>query len=932
MKIIKQNGKMLFLTLLVIILLTIISLYHPIKLAYTSANAIPYIDFSYMTVGTEAEHVSTTVYVNSLYTIANGYIGGETAWRIGDTTKNNTQLSAEHGGVTLVRSDITVTYGSTSGTSDVSPSTVAVTPIEGGEGGYGTFVASKQGSYTITYSYEYTIDDKTYYNYYDMTVTSSLSEINVNLEDNTDNYPPQFRSIDINNETLQEVYEQYADIELPTIIVTDDLVNYMNYKINVYHISKDGARTKISSPLNSSSSFSVSDFSYTVYGGTFTAPFAGDYSVATEIRDSANNTIVVFSHYSVAKKMIVQEPVVNSTLESQTVELDDNPVIEIPVPTVEYSIDNSLDYESYFAGNYDTEPDYVVLGVDADGNATDYIVSNNLQNSYIPTREDVGRMIDIYYNVTLRVYAPSEFTYHEGTYEEFLNDNEFGTNYFTLRDGDSTVKIKTVDENSYNIKYANNNVYQVTRDEDGVVTVALRTGTDETPYNTIDTDIGITDLFANLITFNLTSDIYYITVQDTIGPVIRNYNYVNAISADQLSGEGYTLNIQGIEATDASGINLDRSSVSVTTTYKSEGQTHTSYDSLEADELLYGKEKTITRSGTITISYTVYDNNGNSTTKDYVIKAGDVVLPTLTFDADFLKDSYKYDEALVINPTTIHFSDDSTPSENIKLNISLVKDSVEDTEIAYTMVDGSYLFPKFTEIGTYTLTISVTDSVGNFTTRTFIINVEKANYDMSNITFEDVEFVYDGTEKAILISGELPEDVTVSYSQNKLTNAGEIIVIATFSGDYSNHNAIEPMTAKLTIKKAIPQCTLAPIIYIRTGQRLSDITLPDGWAWEDDSQIFNTAGDFKAIAIYTPDDTDNYEIVKFDVTISVEDYIPIYIISGIIGGIIGIAIVGITGLVLYLIRKRKRWKKEPNIMRKFSNPGSFLCYFYEIFG
>lgn len=265
MKIIKQNGKMLFLTLLVIILLTIISLYHPIKLAYTSANAIPYIDFSYMTVGTEAEHVSTTVYVNSLYTIANGYIGGETAWRIGDTTKNNTQLSAEHGGVTLVRSDITVTYGSTSGTSDVSPSTVAVTPIEGGEGGYGTFVASKQGSYTITYSYEYTIDDKTYYNYYDMTVTSSLSEINVNLEDNTDNYPPQFRSIDINNETSQEVYEQYADIELPTITVTDDLVNYMNYKINVYHINKDGTRTTISSPLNSLSSFSASDFSYTVY-------------------------------------------------------------------------------------------------------------------------------------------------------------------------------------------------------------------------------------------------------------------------------------------------------------------------------------------------------------------------------------------------------------------------------------------------------------------------------------------------------------------------------------------------------------------------------------------------------------------------------------------------------------------------------------------
>ena len=461
MKIIKQNGKISFLTLLVI-LIALISFYHPIKLAYTSANAIPYIDFSYMTIGTEDEKVSTTVSTGSTYTIANGYIGGDSDWRIGDETKNNTELSSEHGRVTLVRSYITVTYGSSSGTSNVSPATIAVTPIEGG---YGTFVASKQGSYTITYSYEYTIDDKTYYNYYDMTVTSSLSEINVNLEDNTDNYPPQFRSIDINNETSQEVYEQYADIELPTITVTDDLVNYMNYKINVYHINKDGTRTTISSPLNSLSSFSASDFSYTVYGGTFTAPFAGDYSVATEIKDSANNTIVVFSHYTVDNRMIVQDPVIKSTLESQTVELDDNPVISIPTPTVDYSIDNSLDYESYSAHNYDTEPDYVVLGVDADGNATDYTVSNNLQNSYIPTREDVGRMIDIYYNVTLRVYAPSEFTYHEGTYEEFLNDNEFGTNYFTLRDGDSTVKIKTVDENSYKIKFTNNNIYEVSREE-----------------------------------------------------------------------------------------------------------------------------------------------------------------------------------------------------------------------------------------------------------------------------------------------------------------------------------------------------------------------------------------------------------------------------------------------------------------------------------
>ena len=65
--------------------------------------------------------------------------------------------------------------------------------------------------------------------------------------------------------------------------------------------------------------------------------------------------------------------------------------------------------------------------------------------------------------------------------------------------------------------------------------------------------VDTTSLFTDLRTFNLTSDVYYITVQDTQGPVIKNYDYGSQIiSADQLSGEGYKLEIQGIEATDAS--------------------------------------------------------------------------------------------------------------------------------------------------------------------------------------------------------------------------------------------------------------------------------------------------------------------------------------------------------------------------------------------
>lgn len=538
------------------------------------------------------------------------------------------------------------------------------------------------------------------------------------------------------------VYEQYADIELPTITVADDLVTYMNYRINISHIGADGTRTTVSSPLNSSKKFNAADRLFTVSGGTFTAPFAGDYSVATEIKDNANNTIVVFSHYNVANRMIVNDPVVKTTLESQTVELDDNPVISLPTPTVDYSIDNSLDYETYKAGNYTDEPQYVVLGVDADRNVTTnaYSVSNGLQNSFTPSKEDVGKSVGIYYDVELRVYATSEFTYNEGSYSEVQADREFGSNYFTMKDGDGSIKIKTVDENTLKLKFTDNNVYYAEKAEDGTVTAYL--STDESKANVADTTLSSLDLvswFTNLRTFNLTSDIYYITVQDTQGPVIKNYDYGSQIiSADQLSGEGYKLEIQGIEATDASGINLDRSSISVTTSYKSEGETHTSYDSLEGDELLNGKTKTITRNGTITINYTVYDNNGNSSTKEVVIKAGDVTDPRITIvnidEEDYIKDTYSLsdfkDNLFKVDLTKLSFSDDSTDdSSRLTVSYSFSNDETSDEEIEAEYQTDEEIAYEITETGTYTFTVTVTDESGNFTPREFTFTVTDEEVD-----------------------------------------------------------------------------------------------------------------------------------------------------------------------------------------------------------
>ena len=564
-----------------------------------------------------------------------------------------------------------------------------------------------------------------------------------NVANAIDSDVPNFKPANGVEMPEEAIYEQNADVELPTITIRDDLVDYVSYKINISHVNTDGTRTRISNPLNSTSYFDTKNYSYTVNGGTFVAPFSGDYSVATAMRDSANNTIVVFSHYTVASTIIVQDPVIRTTLESQTVQIDDNPVINIPTPTVDYSIDNSVDYDTYMANTDALSPDYVVVGVDENGYATDYSVANSQKYSFTPTAEDVGSTVKLYYEVRLQVYNPSEVTYHEGSYSDAISDEVFGTDYFTIVEGDGATRIKTVDENTLKIRYTDNNVYYAVKDEDGTVSAYTEanylagnlTGTDVS--DTILASLDLLSLFTNVRMFKLTSDIYNITVQDTQGPVIDEFDYgTRTISQAQLDA-GYSLTIQGLrgKAHDASGIDYERSTITVTTEYQENGQTYNPSQTLSETEVLNGKVMTLTRNGTITIRYTVYDNNGNSSSQEVVIRAGDVTKPSVNVvgidEEDFIKSSYALsdfeDGLFTINLEYLDFEDPGTDKNDLKVEYSLVNkdttDEEEGTITPETEVEGKSITYRITETGTYTFTVTVTDPSGNFYPREFEFTV-----------------------------------------------------------------------------------------------------------------------------------------------------------------------------------------------------------------
>ncbi len=71
--------------------------------------------------------------------------------------------------------------------------------------------------------------------------------------------------------------------------------------------------------------------------------------------------------------------------------------------------------------------------------------------------------------------------------------------------------------------------------------------------------------------------------------------------------------------------------------------------------------------------------------------------------------------------------------------------------------------------------------------------------DITGVSFNSTSYTYDGTEKTITVSGDVPSGVSVSYANNTATDAGTYKATATLSGE--GYNTLT-LNATLTIEKA----------------------------------------------------------------------------------------------------------------------------------
>ena len=137
---------------------------------------------------------------------------------------------------------------------------------------------------------------------------------------------------------------------------------------------------------------------------------------------------------------------------------------------------------------------------------------------------------------------------------------------------------------------------------------------------------------------------------------------------------------------------------------------------------------------------------------------------------------------------------------------------------------------------------------------------------------------YTGQAQALVTAGE----ATGGDMMYRLGDSGEFsadIPTGTNAGDYSvwykvvgdeNHSDTDPVEVKITIAKATPAYTVPTGLTATYGDTLADVALPDDWAWDDAvTTSVGNVGDNTFSATFTPSDTDNYNTVTKNLTVTV---------------------------------------------------------------
>lgn len=247
----------------------------------------------------------------------------------------------------------------------------------------------------------------------------------------------------------------------------------------------------------------------------------------------------------------------------------------------------------------------------------------------------------------------------------------------------------------------------------------------------------------------------------------------------------------------------------------------------------------------------------------------------------------------VVNPgeTSIEAIDNETVYDGDTKNINIRAPSLPEGSILKYYQNGEE-FLGTTEPGIYEITVEAFLPDGfsaYYLQQTATLTIDRATVSMSQIRFRNASYDYDGTEKELLIEGELPSYVTVSYSNNKHSDVGKYNATVNFAVDTKYYYEIMPLNAQLTINSiSIDSAKLGflnkTVVYNGNYQYISYNNLPQGFTVEyylntvsegnkitDITAWFKNVGTYIIIAKLSADEiyTKNYQFTP-NVTATLE--------------------------------------------------------------
>lgn len=203
-----------------------------------------------------------------------------------------------------------------------------------------------------------------------------------------------------------------------------------------------------------------------------------------------------------------------------------------------------------------------------------------------------------------------------------------------------------------------------------------------------------------------------------------------------------------------------------------------------------GNPKTIEVTGLPIGAQVAYKNNSKTEAGAYTATATitKAYYETLTLTATLTINKAVYDMSDVIfNDTTVVYDgvSHSIVATNLPAGVTVAYENNEQINV------GEYIIvAKFMGDNTNY------EAISNITAKLTILTDA-----LIGISFENKNFVYDGQQKSLYISGDLAEGITVSYEGNSKATVGVYTVIAKFTAP-AHYGTIPDLTATLTITKA----------------------------------------------------------------------------------------------------------------------------------